>query len=264
MLRYLVIFAVTLAAAQSAQQAEVSLPQVQAESVRERDAYLAAFAQTGGEATEQAANEFAGQYPSSALRLYLYSKAMRDFQAENNSPKVLSTAQKVLAIDPDHDLALVLTATVLADSLETDDREKGKKVEQIRRSAEHGIRNLNAGVLPAVTGTREQLEVYRSTLLSMAYSALGIMKLKTGDDSGAEKDLMMAAGLVKARPDPYIWYHLALAQDHRRKYGAALASVEQALQLASALPDLQKLAEIEHDRLSGLAGRAGRQGASPQ
>ena len=59
----------------------------------------------------------------------------------------------------------------------------------------------------------------------MAYSALGIMKLKTGDDAGAEKDLKTAAELDKVRPDPYIWYHLALAQDHRKKYAAALSSV---------------------------------------
>jgi tetratricopeptide (TPR) repeat protein len=264
MLRLLIIFAATLVSAQTARQAEVSLPQVQAHSDQERIDYLAGFNQAGGEATERAANDFSARYPDSALRLYLYSKAMGDYQAENNPAKVLSVAEKVLAIDPNHDVALVLTATVLADNLASDDREKTKKVEPIRRSAEHAIKNLNSGLLPTVSGTREQLEVYRSTLLSMAYSALGMAKLKTGDDSGAEKDLLMAAGLIKVRPDPYIWYHLALAQDHRKKYGAALASVEQALQLSSAIPDLQKLAEIEHDRLSGLAGRGARQGITPQ
>ncbi len=264
MLRLLIIFAATLAPAQAARQAEVSLPQVQAQSAQERDEYLAASRLVGGQMSEEAADEFAARYPASALRVYLYSKALRDYQAENNPPKVLSTAQKVLAINPDHDVALVLTATVLADELESDDKDRGRKVEEIKRSAERGIKNLNSGVLPAVTGTPEQIEVYRTTLLSMAYSALGIMRLKTGDDGGAEKDLMMAVGLVKVRPDPYIWYHLALAQDHRRKYGAALASVEQALQLSSSLPDLQKLAEIEHDRLSGLAGRGSRQGTGPQ
>src|SRR5689334_20390361 len=204
MLRLLIIFAATLASAQTARQAEVSLPQVQALSDQERTDYLAGFNQVGGEATEQAANDFSARYPDSALRLYLYSKAMRDYQAENNPPKVLSTAQKVLAIDPNHDVALVLTATVLADNLDSADRDKAKKVDEIKHAAEHAIKNLNSGLLPLVSGTREQLEVYRSTLLSMAYSALGIAKLKAGDDNGAEKDLMMAAGLVKVRPDPYI------------------------------------------------------------
>ena len=84
-----------------------------------------------------------------------------------------------------------------------------------------------------------------------AYSALGIVHLKTGDYEEAEKDLKAAADLCKAKPDPSIWYHLALAQDHRRKFRAALNSVEQALQLASANPELQKMAEVEHERLTG-------------
>jgi hypothetical protein len=89
----------------------------------------------------------------------------------------------------------------------------------------------------------------------MAYSALGMMELKTGDDAGAERDLRTSANLPKIRPDPYVWYHLALAQDHRKRYPAALNSVEQALQLASSNPKLQRLAETEHDRLNRLAGR---------
>jgi Tfp pilus assembly protein PilF len=95
----------------------------------------------------------------------------------------------------------------------------------------------------------------------MAYSALGIMKLKTGDDAGAEKDLTTSTELAKIRTDGYTWYHLALAQDHRKKYAAALSSVEQALQLASSNPELQKLAEVEHERLAGLA--KGQRNASP-
>jgi uncharacterized protein HemY len=81
------------------------------------------------------------------------------------------------------------------------------------------------------------------------------MKLKTGDYADAEKDLKAAVERATAGPDPYMWYHLALAQDHRKKYPAALNSVEQALQLASSNPDLQKLAESEHERLSRLTGR---------
>jgi uncharacterized protein HemY len=89
----------------------------------------------------------------------------------------------------------------------------------------------------------------------MAYATLGLMGLKTGDYADAERDLKTAVERGTARPDPFVWYHLALAQDHRKKYPAALNSVEQALQLASAYPELQKLAETEHERLTRLTGR---------
>jgi len=82
---------------------------------------------------------------------------------------------------------------------------------------------------------------------------MSVQKGSLWPESGAEKDLKAATELAKIRPDGYAWYHLALAQDHRKKYAAALGSVEQALQLASSDPELQKLAEVEHERLTGLA-----------
>jgi Flp pilus assembly protein TadD len=88
----------------------------------------------------------------------------------------------------------------------------------------------------------------------MAHSALGITNLKTGDDPGAEKELKMAADLVQAEPDPFVLYHLALAQDHQGKYPEALASVDRALKSAGATPDLAKLASGERERLLKLTG----------
>jgi hypothetical protein len=78
--------------------------------------------------------------------------------------------------------------------------------------------------------------------------------LKTGDDSGAERDMKTAADLIKAAPDPFVWYHLALAQDHQKKYTEALASVEQALHYIGSNADLGELATGERDRLRKLTG----------
>ena len=221
----------------------------QAKSEQERADFNSAYALTAGSSAEIGANNFAVKYPASELRRYLYSNAMLLYQKENNSGKMLVMGDKVLEIDPDNPLALVLTATGLADGLGDRDRDRDKKINTIRHNANRAIQVAEA----AYRGTDSNTQVYKSTLQSMAYAALGIMKLKIGDDAGAEKDLTAASELVKIHPDPYVWYHLALAQDHRKKYIAALSSVNQALQLASSNPELQKLAEVEHDRLTGLA-----------
>jgi tetratricopeptide (TPR) repeat protein len=231
--------------AQSNQQEDPSPARPQARSEQERTDFNAAYALQGAATEEAAAIDFANRYPTSELRRYLYSSAMLQYQRENNPVKMLAMGERVLALDPDNPLALVLTATVLADSLGDRDRDRDKKVSTIKHNALRGIQAAEVGYSG---GT-----VYKTTLQSMAYSALGIMKLKTGDDAGAEKDLKTATELAKIRPDGYAWYHLALAQDHRKKYAAALGSVEQALQLASSDPELQKLAEVEHERLAGLA-----------
>lgn len=233
------------AVAQSAPQDDPSPARPQARSEQERADFNTAYALRGAATEEAAAIDFANRYPASELRRYLYSSAMLQYQRENNPVKMLAMGERVLALDPENPLALVLTATALADSLGDRDRDRDKKINTIKHNASRAIQAAEAGYSG---GT-----VYKTTLQSMAYSALGIMKLKTGDDAGAEKDLKMTTELAKIRPDGYAWYHLALAQDHRKKYAAALGSVEQALQLASSDPELQKLAEVEHERLAGLA-----------
>lgn len=236
-----------LAIAQTILQADSSPARPQAKSEQERADFNTAYALTGAAKEEAAAIDFSNRYPTSELRRYLYSSAMLQYQRENNPAKMLAMGECVLALDPDNPLALVLTATALADSL--GDRDRDKKISTIKHNATRAIQMAEAGYSERLTaGT-----AYKTTLQSMAYSALGIMKLKTGDDAGAEKDLKIATEMAKIRPDGHAWYHLALAQDHRKKYAAALGSVEQALQLASSDPELQKLAEVEHERLAGLA-----------
>ena len=231
----------------------------QARSEQERADFNTAYALTGAATEEAAAIDFANRYPTSELRRYLYSSAMLQYQRENNPGKMLAMGERVLALDPDNPLALVLTATALADSLGDRDRDREKKISTIKHNAARAIQASEVGYSESSAGA----PVYKTTLQSMAYSALGIMKLKTGDDAGAEKDLKTATELAKIRPDGYAWYHLALAQDHRKKYAAALSSVQQALQLASSDPELQKLAEVEHERLAGLA-KGPRNGSSAE
>ena len=247
------------ASPQSGPQSGAVVRRPQARSEQERSDFNTAYAVTGAAKEEAAAIDFSNKYPTSELRRYLYSSAMLQYQRENNPAKMQEMADRVLALDTDNPLALVLTATALADSLGDHDRERDKKVSTIKHNASRAIQAAEAGY----PGTAGEAAVYKTTLQSMAYSALGIMKLKTGDDAGAEKDLKMATELAKIRPDGYAWYHLALAQDHRKKYAAALSSVEQALQLASSDPELQKLAEVEHERLAGLA-RGSRNGSSTE
>ena len=94
---------------------------------------------------EAAANDFAARYPASELRSYLYSSAMLLYQRENNSPKMLAMGEKVLELDPDHPLALVLTATALADSLGDRDRDREKKIGTIKRNATRAIQTAETG-----------------------------------------------------------------------------------------------------------------------
>lgn len=236
----------------------------QAKTQQEYKDYNSAYALTGGAAVEKTATDFAAKYPQSELREYLYSKAMHEYQNENNPGKMLAMGEKVLALDPDNSIALVLTATVLADSLSDSDQDRDQKIAEIKKNSNHALETVDSSFIPPPNATPEQIAAYKTTLQSMAHSALGIMELKTGNDPDAEKDLRFAATLNKTQPDPYIWYHLALAQDHlatqvadkdeqQKKYLEALASVNQALQFIGSNADLGRLASGERERLQRLA-----------
>jgi hypothetical protein len=236
----------------------------QAKTQQEYKDYNTDYALSGGAAVEKAADEFAAKYPQSELREYLYSKAMHEYQNENNPGKMLAMGEKVLALDSDNSIALVLTATVLADSLSDADQDREQKIAEIKKNSGHALETVDTGFTPPPNATPQQIEAYKNTLQSMAHSALGIMDLKTGDDTQAEKELRAAADLNKSQPDPYIWYHLALAQDHlatgaadeaqkHKKYVEALSSVNQALQYTGTNEDLGRLAQGERERLQKLA-----------
>jgi tetratricopeptide (TPR) repeat protein len=226
-----------------------------AKTQQELNDYNTANLSTGGAALEAAASDFAAKYPDSELRTYLYSRAMHAYQNENNPGKILAMGERVLAVDPDNSVALALSATVLADDLGEKDPDRDQKAAIIKRNCSHALETLESSMVLAPGVTPDEITAYKASLGVMVHSALGILELKTGNDSGAEKDLKRALKLNRLVADPALYYHLALAQDHQRKYSDALGSVEQAMQLASSNPELQKLAETEHDRLQKLTGR---------
>src|SRR5436305_620096 len=239
---------------QQAQPAGKHVPQ--AKTHPEFNDYNTAYSIAGGTASEKAADDFAAKYPDSELKSFLYSKAMHEYQNENNPAKMLSVGEKVLQLDPDNSIALVLTATVLADSLSDGDTDRQAKIARVRKNASHALETVNSSFVPPANATPEQVTAYKSTLQSMAHSALGIVALKTSDDVAAEKELKLSADLNQSQPDPYIWYHLALAQDHQKKYSEALASINHALQVMGANADLENLAKGEQSRLLTLTGGA--------
>jgi tetratricopeptide (TPR) repeat protein len=216
--------------------------------------YKAAYAISGGAASEKAADDFAAKYPASELKSTLFAKAMHEYPTENNAAKILSTGQKVLQVDPDNEVALVLTANVLADSLSESDSDRDKKAAEIRKNGGRAWQLMEANFSPVANATPEQVEAYKKTLQALAHSALGITSLKMGDDPGAEKELKAASQANPNQPDPYIWYHLALAQDHQKKYDEALVSVKHAMENAASNPDIAALAQSEQSRLLTLTG----------
>ncbi len=242
-------------------------PTPRAKTNEEFKEYSAAAVLTGsGAALEAAADNFAAKYPDSDLRAQLYMRAMHQYQTENQPAKIRAMAEKVLALDPENTVALVLTAAIISDQL-PDVRPSGQSdqlieakpdqqaIDEVRKNAGLALQTIDSSPAPPnVTG--EQLTAYRNTLKAIAHLALGVTNLKTGDDVAAETELKAATDIGKGRLDPYAWYHLTMAQEHQKKYKDALASATDGLRYAASDPDLTNLLQQERTKLNKLMKEA--------
>ena len=92
----LIVAAAERRGSKQAQPAGKHVPQ--AKTHPEFNDYNTAYAIAGGTASEKAADDFAAKYPDSELKAFLYSKAMHEYQNENNPAKMLSVGEKVSSL----------------------------------------------------------------------------------------------------------------------------------------------------------------------
>jgi len=215
--------------------------------------YNAAAVITGGAASEKAADDFAAKYPDSEMRENLYLRAMHEYQTENQAPKSLAMAEKVLQLDTTNSVALVISAMVLSDQL-TQPNPDPQKVAEITKNANLAIQTIDTSFKPPAQVTPEQVAMYKNILKGNAHSALGVTDLKTENYAAAETELKAATDLTKDHPDPFNWYYLALVQNHLKKYSDAVATAEQGLKYAASDPNATKLLQDERDKASKSAG----------
>jgi len=233
-----------------------------AKSQEEFNTFQQISAMPDSAAAEKAADDFAQKFPQSELRPLLYGNLMRRYQQANDSDKTLDMARKVLQYLPDDTMALVMSATVLAERTREGDLDRDERYAEAKKNAQKAIDTVDTGFMVPANITPEQYEGAKHVLLSMAHSALGMVELSQKNDAAAEQHFKETIQLSGSQTDPLIYMRLALAQDHQKKYAEALTSARTAVQNAPANSPLQGLAQQEVDRLVKLTGAAAPAGTS--
>ena len=238
---------------EGAQPAQQQQPGPHPKTQAELTDYNAAAVITGGAASEKAADDFAAKYPDSEMRENLYLRAMHEYQTENQAPKSLEMAEKVLQLDTTNSVALVVSAMVLSNEL-TQPNPDPQKVAEITKNANLAIQTIDTAFKPPSQVTPEQLAMFKNILKGNAHSALGVTDLKTENYAAAETELKAATDLMKDHPDPFNWYYLALAQNHLKKYSEAAATATEGLKYAGSDANVTKLLQDERDKATKSAG----------
>ena len=207
-------------------------------------------------AAEAAAKDFESKYPQSELRSLVYFNLMTRYQRANNDDKAIEMGRKVLQFDPDHSIALVMTATVLAERTRDTDLDHDARFTEAMQDAQHALDSLDTGLVVRADVTDEQLKAAKTILTSMAHAAMGMVEMKKKDPVAAEKHFRTAVQMNTVQPDAVVWLRLALALDQQKKYAEALPAASRAVELTAATGGaIAESAKQEQSRLYTLTGQ---------
>ncbi|MGH9602892.1 MAG: tetratricopeptide repeat protein, partial [Terriglobales bacterium] len=162
--------------------------------------------------------------------------------------------RKALKYLPDNPMALVSTATVIAERTRDSDLDRDESYAEAIKYAQHSLETMDTGLTTGANLPPEQLQQIKNVLRSMAHAALGMVHLKKKDYPVAEEHFRTAADANPAQPDAYVFYRLSLTLDYQKKYAEALKAINRCLELAPADDPVVGLAKQEQSRLTKLVG----------
>ena len=229
-----------------------------AKTKQEYDQYLSAANASDPATAEKLAREFEVQFPNSELLALLYQQAMGKYQKADNGDKTLDMGRKVLQYDPDNVIALVMNATVLAERTRESDIDRDPRLQEATADAQRALEDIRAGNFMLSSNiTPEQVQQFKDQVTGMAYATLGMAELTRNNDSAAEQNFRKATETPVGKGDAIVWYRLALALDHQKKYADANSAITTAVALAPANSPIANLAKNEQNRLKQLAAAGG-------
>ena len=226
----------------------------QAKTQPEFDAWKAASANTDPAALEKAADDFATKFPDSELRILLYKNAMRAYQNANNSEKIEAMGRKVLALDGDDPEALNSVAEVIAGRTHDSDIDKDQRYAEGIKMAQKALQTIDTDVSVPAGTSQQQVDAYKASLRSRAYSTIGTIEYNQNNFAAAEGDFQKAIDAVPNDPYSLDVLHLALALDKQQKYPEALKVANRAVEMTQDNTPIGTPARRERDRLQQLTG----------
>lgn len=178
-------------AAPQGQPAAAQQPQPQKKEIKdpaEYNAYVGAVQQTDAAAKISGLEAFLAQYPNSVMKEDALELLMGTYQQANNQAKVIETANRLLAANPDNARALVLLAY---------NERTAQKWADAKQHAERGLQALPKMTKPDGVSDAD-FEKQKAQFAGLLHSVAGLSALQLKDNGAAQKHLRAA---VEADPN---------------------------------------------------------------
>lgn len=235
--------------------------QPQAKTKAEYDDFVAASGATDLSAALKAADDFSSKHPVSDLRYVLYAQLVQKANAASQSGILIDAGRKLLDIEPQDAMALILVASALAESTHDTDLDQDEKYSEAMKDAAAGVKGIDTGLVVSPQIPAEQVAAAKRQLVAMGDATMGYIELNRKNYGLSEKYLKDAIAANPNQPDSTSYMRLAVAQDKQEHYSDAMASVDKAMQLAQAENNdaIVNIAKNEKDRLTKLAANSKKQ-----
>lgn len=222
----------------------------------EADAYKSAAAIADLDERARAADNFAKNFPDSQWRASLYEGSLVPYYQNGNLDRVIAMGHKILNIDPDDPVALVLVADALTTSAsEGNPPDRDQRLNEAVALARRGLQTINSGIrLPEDTAPA-LIESDVNYLFSTAYADIARFELAHSDFPGAECDYRRSMSVMPSHVDTLNVFFLAQALEMQQKLAEALEYMNKALQTAPSNSEFAASARDEQKRITTLLGQ---------
>lgn len=154
-------------------------------------------------------NEFARQFPNSAILPQVYAQAAKACQEKNDFNGALQYGAKSLRLDPDNVPSLIVVAMTLSQPsmLRGDEKEKAARLAEAQNDANHALKLVDTMPNQGVE-TDDQLQLRKKAFTADAHFSLGMASLMEDNPATAVAEFKVAIN-SSPRPNPQYYYRLA-------------------------------------------------------
>jgi tetratricopeptide (TPR) repeat protein len=151
--------------------------------------------------------QFSQKHPKSELLPTAFQAYLLAYQKLNNPTKVVETADRLLAIDPENFIALASRAYYFPATITNTDPDLASKLEKAERAARKGLEVVPKQTKPPGQ-TDEQFAEQMRLVRALFHSTIGLVALQRKDYAAGKTEF--EAAIQNTPKDPWAFYRLAL------------------------------------------------------
>jgi tetratricopeptide (TPR) repeat protein len=179
--------------------------------------------------------DFIQKYPMSRYLESVYAGMTQAYYAKQDWNSFYSTADKALEINPDDISVLVTVGWVIPHVYDQNDPNAAKNLDRAERYEKHVIELSGAMAKPS-TMTDDQFLQSKSSALTEAHSALGLIYFRRQNSEDSVKELQQATQ-ASANPDPTDLFVLGIGLQSLNRNAEAVDAFNRCGQVPGALQD---------------------------